>query len=62
MIGLIPRYLDLHDYVNIMDQYYPAGGAFDVPGLDRRISRDEFRVAIEAAEAAGLTRLDQKAG
>jgi len=48
-------------YVNIMDQYYPCYKAFDNPPLDRRINKAEFNAAVEAAQEAGLTRLDHLA-
>ena len=49
-------------YVNIMDQYYPAGrvsgGQF--AEISRGISGSEYERAIEAGRAAGLWRLDQR--
>lgn len=45
-------------YVNVMDQYYPCYKAHDNPPLDRRITKEEFTAAVDAALAAGLTRLD----
>ncbi len=47
-------------YVNVMDQYRPAFRAWDHPALSRRISRAEYRCAVDAARATGLTRLDQR--
>ncbi|HYW44317.1 MAG TPA: radical SAM protein [Bryobacteraceae bacterium] len=47
-------------YVNVMDQYYPAGrvnGAQFVE-INRRISAAEHRRAVEAARAAGLWRIE----
>lgn len=48
-------------YVNVMDQYYPCFKAHDEPPLDRRITGEEFRLAADAALAAGLTYLDHLA-
>jgi putative pyruvate formate lyase activating enzyme len=45
-------------YVNLMDQYYPCFEAARYPDLDRRITKEEFRAAEEAAKKAGLARLD----
>jgi putative pyruvate formate lyase activating enzyme len=43
-------------YVNIMAQYYPEHKAYGIPELSRRITREEYRNAVEAARKAGLTR------
>ncbi len=45
-------------YVNIMPQYRPCGRAAEVSGLDGYPSRTDFQDALDAARAAGLTRLD----
>lgn len=45
-------------YVNVMDQYYPCYKAHDNPPLDRRITKEEFTAAVDAALTVGLTRLD----
>jgi putative pyruvate formate lyase activating enzyme len=45
-------------YLNVMDQYRPAYRAANYPELNRRISREEYRAALEVARAAGLFRLD----
>jgi putative pyruvate formate lyase activating enzyme len=47
-------------YVNIMDQYRPCGQACDFPPLNRMISADEYRQAVESARQAGLWRFDQR--
>ena len=47
-------------YVNIMDQYYPCG---DMPlhsPLNRRITREEYNEASDAANKEGITRLDKR--
>lgn len=50
-------------YVNLMDQYSPAGrvGSRDYSEINRRITSKEYEVALEAAFAAGLRRLDHRA-
>ena len=48
-------------YVNIMDQYYPCGDLIPAASpLARRITREEFAEAIEAAKEEGLTRIDSE--
>ena len=50
-------------YVNLMDQYYPAGrvsGAQFVE-INRHITGTEYQRALESARAAGLWRLDRRA-
>ncbi len=46
-------------YVNIMPQYRPCGRSFEVPGIDRPISMEEFRTAQDQARKAGISRLDK---
>ncbi len=41
-------------YVNIMDQYHPAGRIASGDPLARRIAREEYELALAQAEAAGL--------
>jgi putative pyruvate formate lyase activating enzyme len=48
-------------YVNLMDQYRPAGKVSSVkyPEINRRVSEEEFRAAWEIARSLGL-RLDSR--
>jgi len=50
-------------YVNLMDQYYPAGkvGETEYSEINRRISSDEYEMALESTSAVGLHRLDHRA-
>ena len=50
-------------YVNLMDQYYPAGRVSDTlyPELNRRLRPQEFLEAQRLAKALGLERLDERA-
>ncbi|HTS28351.1 MAG TPA: radical SAM protein [Bryobacteraceae bacterium] len=51
-------------YVNVMDQYHPAGrvdGSLFVE-IDRRTTTAEYRKAVAATRSAGLWRIDQRAG
>lgn len=47
-------------YVNLMDQYSPAGkvGNGDYMEINRRITSKEYQAAVETAHAVGLWRLD----
>ncbi len=49
-------------YVNLMDQYYPAGkvSAVKYPEINRRLNPEEFRKAQHIAREAGLRRLDAR--
>lgn len=47
-------------YLNVMDQWRPCGEAHSHPELSRRISREEYAQALEAARACGLHRLDTR--
>ena len=49
-------------YVNLMDQYYPAGKVVDgrFPEIGRRLSRAEFQQAQAIARDVGLRRLDRR--
>lgn len=47
-------------YVNVMDQYRPCGEAHKDPYINRRVSSQEFRDAMDTARKAGLTRLDPR--
>ena len=46
-------------YVNVMDQYYPAGRVAEPQfvEIDRRITAAEYRQALEAARSVGLWRV-----
>jgi putative pyruvate formate lyase activating enzyme len=49
-------------YLNLMDQYRPCYRADEYPELDRPLTQEEYREALEAAARRGLARLDQRAG
>lgn len=46
-------------YLNIMDQYHPAGRIADLGPLQRRIRREEYDDALATARSNGLWRFDQ---
>jgi putative pyruvate formate lyase activating enzyme len=43
-----------------MDQYRPCGDAARFAELNRAITGAEYRQALQAAHAAGITRLDRR--
>jgi putative pyruvate formate lyase activating enzyme len=45
-------------YLNIMSQYRPVYKAREYPEISRRITREEYAAAVQAARDAGLTNLD----
>ena len=49
-------------YVNLMDQYYPAGRVSGTlyPELNRRLSAGEYREARRITRSLGLERLDER--
>jgi putative pyruvate formate lyase activating enzyme len=51
-------------YVNLMNQYRPAGrvGGTEFTEFNRSITSREYQVALEAAHSVGLHRLDYRAG
>jgi putative pyruvate formate lyase activating enzyme len=59
VMEFIARELSPDSYVNIMDQYHPQYRAGEFPELDRRITHQEYRQAVEIARKHGITRLDR---
>jgi putative pyruvate formate lyase activating enzyme len=47
-------------YTNVMDQYRPCGSADKDEFIDRCLTAEEYRAAVEAARESGLTRLDPR--
>lgn len=41
-------------HIALMSQYFPAGKAATISGIDRRVNHDEYDAAFEALELAGL--------
>jgi putative pyruvate formate lyase activating enzyme len=58
----VARELGTDTYINLMDQYRPAGkvGVDRYPELNRRLRSDEYAEALRIAEALGLRRLDRR--
>jgi len=63
IVAWIARELGPDTYLNLMDQYYPAGkvSGAEYVEISRRITSKEYWVALEAARAAGLCRVDPRA-
>jgi putative pyruvate formate lyase activating enzyme len=51
------REISPETFVNLMDQYYPAGCVRTLPELGRRITREEYEAARRIALAAGMQRV-----
>jgi putative pyruvate formate lyase activating enzyme len=47
-------------YVNVMAQYRPAGRSADFPEIDRPITGNEYRKALDIAAEVGMQRLDER--
>lgn len=52
VMEFIAREISPHAYINVMNQYYPACEAYRYGPLSRRITREEFKEALEAAHRA----------
>jgi len=58
IMGFLVEQISSETYVNIMAQYHPAGKAAGDSMIGRRITREEYDEALQAAVEAGLRRLD----
>ncbi len=58
VLGFLADEISRDTYVNLMDQYHPAYRAARYPEIDRRVTPEEFRAAVEIAGAVGLRRLE----
>ena len=58
----IAEELGTDTYINLMDEYRPAGRVCGerYPEINRQTAADEFRAAHEAARELGLSRLDRR--
>ena len=59
IMDFIGREISRKCYVNVMDQYRPCGKASRDKFINRRLTSQEFRRAIDSAKKAGLIRLDR---
>ena len=62
ILGWVAAELGPDTYVNLMDQYYPAGkvSAERYPEIHRRLRSSEYREALAIARELGLRRLDAR--
>ncbi|MEN8172712.1 MAG: radical SAM protein, partial [Chloroflexota bacterium] len=60
LMRFLAEQISPNTYLNLMDQYHPAYRAHRYSELNRRLTRAEYKAALEMAEQAGLTRLDQR--
>jgi len=62
VLAWIARELGPDTFINLMNQYRPAGKVTfsQFPEINRRITRAEFAAALAAARSLGLHRLDQR--
>lgn len=60
IMSFLAKELSPASYVNVMDQYYPAGrvDGNKYAEINRRITAQEKQAALEAAQQAGIWRLD----
>lgn len=58
VVRFIAEEISRNTYLNIMDQYRPCYEAFEHPPLDKRITKKEYKEAVEMAINAGLKRID----
>ncbi len=58
IMRFIYRSVSPFTYVNVMSQYRPCGRAYEIPGLSRPVTVEEFRSAIGTAREEGISRLD----
>jgi putative pyruvate formate lyase activating enzyme len=60
ILAFLAKELSENTYVNVMDQYRPCGTADNDEFINRRLTAEEYRNAVDVAEKSGLTRLDSR--
>ncbi len=56
----LSKEISKNTFLNIMDQYYPCYKAFEYPELSRKITKEEFKEAVNLAKKFGLERIYKK--
>jgi putative pyruvate formate lyase activating enzyme len=59
VLSFLANEISRNTYLNLMEQYRPCYRADEFPELDRPITRQEYRDALEIAARYGLARLDR---
>jgi putative pyruvate formate lyase activating enzyme len=60
VLAFLASEISTETYLNLMDQYHPCYRADENPPLDRDLTREEYREALDIARKYGLRRLDQR--
>lgn len=60
VLRFLAEEISTNTYLNLMDQYRPTYRAAQYPELNRRITAEEYRQAVEWAHQMGLERLDER--
>jgi len=60
ILAFLAKDLSKNTYVNVMDQYRPCGTADNDEYINRRLTAEEYRFAVDTAGKSGLTRLDPR--
>lgn len=62
IMRFLAQEVSIHTYVNIMDQYYPAGvvSGEKYAEINRHITREEYQEAVRIAREEGLYRFDTR--
>jgi putative pyruvate formate lyase activating enzyme len=60
ILRFLARDISPDTYVNLMDQYHPAGRTGLTPEIDRPLRRDEYAAALRIAHEEGVRRLDAR--
>lgn len=58
IMNFIATKVSKNTYVNIMPQYHPCGDTGNMKSLNRRITRQEYDIALQFAREAGLDRIE----
>jgi putative pyruvate formate lyase activating enzyme len=61
VMRFLSREISTNSYVNLMDQYHPAGKSERYPEIHRLITEEEYQQAYEIAREEGIRRLDARA-
>lgn len=60
ILAFLADEISSNTYLNLMDQYHPCYRADENPPLDRCLTIDEFKEALQLTKKYGITRLDQR--